>query len=149
MKLPKEFEPNLKKAEKLFPLVLELISNFDEAFDNSNQNKLNEIVHQINQLTENKINKEDLYEYWGYTSKENLAFSLSLPNPIEKNSISIQEIMEIKKRIKLLEEYNEDVEKKISKYLFDNKVNIAYVLIEHHYSPLLELYDSDTNVIYL
>ncbi|WP_290805569.1 hypothetical protein [Flavobacterium sp.] len=39
MKFRKELEPNIEKSEQLFPKVLDLLSKFDEAFDDFNVKK--------------------------------------------------------------------------------------------------------------
>lgn len=150
MKLRDELEPNIKKAEELFPIAMELLMKFDVAFNNFDVNEMDHIITQINQLTNNQIDKEDVYEYWGYTSAEDLVFSFVLPVPIRVESITKEEISEIKKRIELLSEYDENEQKSISEYLFNQNVQLSFVLINEYYSPLLDFYESDAkNIIYL
>lgn len=150
MKLRDELEPNIKKAEELFPIAMELLMQFDVAFDVFNENEMDEIITQINQLTDNQFDKEDIYEYWGYTSEEDLVFSFVLPAPIRVESITKEEISEIKQRIKLLLEYDEDEQKNISEFLFNKNVNLSLGLIDNFYAPLLSTYESDSkNIIYL
>ena len=95
MKLRTELEPNIERAEKLFPEVLSLISKFDEAFDKSDKDLMDATVNQLNKLTGKSISKDDLYEYWGYTSIEDLAFDISLASPQKVKNITNEEVIEI------------------------------------------------------
>nr|WP_315193856.1 hypothetical protein [uncultured Flavobacterium sp.] len=150
MKLRNELEPNIKKAEELFPLAMELLMKFDVAFNNFDENEMDNIIKQINQLTNNQIDKEDIYKYWGYTSAEDLVFSFVLPFPARIESITKEEISEIKQRIELLSKYDDNEQKSISEYLFNQNVQLSFGLINEYYSPLLDYYESDSkNIIYL
>lgn len=148
MKLPDDLEPNILQAEQLFARVMELIATFDRAVDSSDVSKVNDVINQINTITNHLVDREDLDEYWGHTSQEDLAFRLALPEPLGVTSVSPQDIIEIKKRIELLGECNREEEEKISQYLVDQKVNVAHVLIQHHYEPLLEIYDSSSRRVF-
>lgn len=150
MNLRTELEPNIKKAEELYSQVLELLTKFDVAFDNFDENEMDYIVEQINLLTNKFIDKEDIYEYWSYTSIEDLTFSFALPSPIKVDDITEDEISEIKNRIEVLSDYDDNQQKSISEYLFDKNVILSLGLIDHFYRPLLSFYETNsTNVIYL
>ena len=150
MKLPNELETNIKEAEKNYPIVKELLVKFDRAFDDFDENEMDIIIHELNQLTDKQIDKEDIFDYWEYTNQEDLAFSLALPDPDRVDSITKEEISEIKQRIEILHEFDEEQQKNISEFLFNNNVNIAMTLIDNHYTPLLNQYDAKSNnVIYL
>ncbi len=99
----KELKPDLETADKLFPLVLSLISRFDDAFENGNQVEQKLIVSQLSDITKKQITEFDLYEYWGYTDIENLAYQFAIPDP-EKVEISKAELIEILKNYYYAEE---------------------------------------------
>lgn len=151
MELRPELEPNIKKAEELFPKVIALISQFDDGFDHGDMNKMDFALKELSTLIKKEIEKEDLYEYWSYTSIEDLAFKLSLPSPKKVDNISEQEVLEINERIESLEEADETLDKSISKYLFDKGVVLSYILVDEYYNPLLEINDPSppSNVIHL
>jgi len=151
MNLRKELEPNIEKSEQLFPKVLDLISKFDEAFDEFNIKKMDDIIDQINLLIDKEIDKEDIYEYWGYTSAEDLAFGLTLTLPRHAFPITEEELSEIKNRIQILLDADENMEKSISTFLFENEVSVATVLIEDYYDLIINHNNSTRpdNIIYL
>lgn len=102
MELRPELEPQLEVAEKLLPRIFELISLFDDGFDSGGDEgeaKMASAISQISSLTNQNITAYDLYEYWGYTTQEDLAFSLSIPEGIRVDSISNEELIEIINRI--------------------------------------------------
>ena len=151
MKIRKELEPNIEKSEQLFPILLDLISKFDHAFDAFDKKKMDEIIHQINLLIDKEIDKEDIYEYWGYTSAEDLAFGLTLTLPKHAFPITEEELSEIKSRIQILLDADENMEKSISTFLFEKEVSVASVLIDEYYSLIIDHYNSTRpgNIIYL
>lgn len=150
MNLRNELQPDIKEAERRFPIIKQLLEKFDIAFDDFDEEEMDTIIDQINQLTLKQIDKEDIYEYWGYTSQEDLAFSLALPDPQKIDTITQEEKTEIKQYIDTLYEFDEDQQKNISEFLFLNNVNVAMGLIDNYYTPLLNLYDTkNDNIIYL
>ena len=136
MKLRTELEPNIERAEKLFPEVLSLISKFDEAFDKSDKDLMDATVNQLNKLTGKSISKDDLYEYWGYTSIEDLAFDISLASPQKVKNITNEEVIEIKKRIETISEQSEDYLKTLSPFLIKQGCTLDEGLV-NYYKELL------------
>ncbi len=90
----KELEPDLEIAEKLYPFIFNLISDFDDACDSGNVKNQKKAIDEISHLTGKEISGFDIYEYWGYINKEDLAYQIAIPEP-QKANISKQELIEI------------------------------------------------------
>ncbi len=145
-----ELEPNIKKAEKSFLQVLTLISKFDIVVDKGDENKMAHVISQLNEVTGKCITKDDLHEYWGYTSIESLAFDISLPSPSKVENITTMEIVEIKIRLEKLIEQEQSYFEKLSEKLVDQGVSMVDGL-EEYYRDLLDrnVPPSPDKVIYL
>lgn len=102
-KLRKELEPDIEKAEEILSKVIELITHYDDACDNGNARKQELVIEQISNLTQKNISQQDLSEYWGYISKEDLAYQFAIPNPSKQN-ISKFELIELIEKVILSEE---------------------------------------------
>jgi hypothetical protein len=91
----KELEPNLVLAEKLYPLIFDLISEFDNACGNIDKQKV--VIAKISQLTGKEIFEFDITEYWEYISKEDLTHQFAIPNPskIEMSKLELIEILKL------------------------------------------------------
>ncbi|CAL2103839.1 conserved protein of unknown function [Tenacibaculum sp. 190130A14a] len=151
MTLRPELTPNIQRAEKLFPKVLELISQYDSAFDQEDKHTKQLVLKELNSLTKKNLENHDLFEYWSYISKEDLAFKFSLPAPKKVDTITEEEIKEIQNRITSLENADKALHEKLSTFLFSHGVIISYILVDAYYHPLLELNDpsSSSDVICL
>jgi len=132
MKLRAELEPKIDVAEQLFPELMRLISLYDDGYDNEDRQKVESAIKQMNLLTNKDINEEDLFEYWEAESQEELAFKLSLPEPVKAGNISKEELLEIIERI---QSFDDDG---ISEVLSDANVPLSSILAEAYYLPLLE-----------
>lgn len=94
----KELEPNIEKADAIVLKVVELITQYDDACDNGNVKKQKIAIEQISDLTQKIISEQDVSEYWGYISKEDLAYQFAIPNPL-KQDISKFELVELIEKI--------------------------------------------------
>jgi hypothetical protein len=92
--LRKELEPDIEKAEEIVLKVINLITQYDDACDNGNFKKQQLAIEQISDLTQKNISEQDISEYWGYISKEDLAYQFAIPNP-SKQDISKSELIEL------------------------------------------------------
>lgn len=107
MELRKEIQPDFKTAEKLYPEVLKLIltytdycdENGDE--DNSEYEKLENKLHK---MTGKDMSQFNLWEWCEEEGAENLAFSISLPEPKIVDKITKEELIEIIRKLKTFEE---------------------------------------------
>jgi hypothetical protein len=127
-----ELEPKLEIAEKLFPKIMELISLFDDGYDSRDEQKIETAITAINSLTDKNIKAEDLFEYWGAESQEELAFKLSIPDPIMVDNITRCELLEIVNRIQSFDD------NKISEKLTEFGVPLSNLLSNEYYLPLLK-----------
>ncbi len=104
MALRKELEPNIETAQKLYPAVFELISSYDHACDLGKPEQAASAVQQIARLTSKDVKQEDIAEYWGWISKEDLAFQLALPQAGRVEHFNKVELVSILESPKLLED---------------------------------------------
>tara|TARA_R110002074_G_scaffold161480_1_gene319261 strand:+ start:1667 stop:2131 length:465 start_codon:yes stop_codon:yes gene_type:complete len=141
MILRNELEPDIKKAETLYSDVLSLIMEYDDStadiLNRADRPKMISIIEKLSLLTNKRITDDDLLEYWGSTNIEDLAFSLALPEPNKVDKITVDEITEVKNRLKSLNEKDNLYWKKLSSYLFDKGVSFSEGLYPY-YSNLLD-----------
>lgn len=104
MKLREEIEPKIVQAEEIYPQVLNLIHEYDDACDNEDDDKCEEIARQLSELTGKEITEDDLFEHWEGLFDEELAFRFSLAEaPILSSPLSKEEVLEILQRMKVPE----------------------------------------------
>ncbi|PBI87593.1 hypothetical protein BSF41_30300 [Flavobacterium sp. ACN2] len=98
MKLRKEIEPQLEVAEKLYSKILKSLIEYAEFCDenddeeNVEYQKLEEKLHI---LTRKDMTQFNLWEWWEEEGVEVLAFRIALPNPLEVENITKEELSEI------------------------------------------------------
>ena len=131
MNLRTELEPKIEIAENLFPQIMELISKYDEAYDIGDKQGMQSTIDKINLLTNKNLKIEDLFEYWEGESQEEIAFKISLPEPIKVENISKEELLEILKRIQCFDDEG------ISCKLSELDVPLSDALVYTYYIPLL------------
>lgn len=100
MKLREEIEPKIAEAETIFPRVLKLIHAYDDAVDEEDEAKCEEVCQQMSELTGKEITEDDLFEHWEEDDDELIAFGLSLADPCTLTvPLSKEELLEIIRRI--------------------------------------------------
>ncbi|MDU1892167.1 MAG: hypothetical protein E6767_15895 [Dysgonomonas sp.] len=132
MKLRPELEPKIEIAEKLFSQIMELISLYDEGYDDSDNERMQSAVDQMNRLTNKDLKIDNLFEYWEGESQEELAFKIALPEAKRVDGISRGELLEIIKRIQSFDDFG------VSKVLSELDVPVSDALAYAYYFPLLE-----------
>ena len=101
MKLREEIEPKISQAEEIYPQVLNLIHEYDDACDDENDEKCEEVVRQLSELTGKEITEDDLFEHWEVDGDDQIAFGFSLAEPsLLSSSLSKDELFEIVQRIR-------------------------------------------------
>lgn len=101
MKLRNEIEPKIIEAERIFPKVLDLIREYDDAYDNEDEEQQEKIFATLSTLTGKDISEDDLFEHWEGDSDEITAFQFSLAAPLTLSSpLSQEELLEIIRRIR-------------------------------------------------
>lgn len=104
MKLREEIEPKIAQAEQIFPQVLNLIHEYDNACDNEDDDKCEEVARQLSELTGKEITEDDLFEHWEVDSDYQIAFGFSLAEaPILSSPLSEEELLDILRRMKVPE----------------------------------------------
>lgn len=137
MELRKELEPNIKIVSELYPLVKKKILDFTDFWDNNPDDailKHKEVEDELKILTGKDMSNFDLWEYWEADGIENLAFRISLPNPIKVSDFKKSELKEVLTRIKTFEEPTEYENDEILMLLWANKSDFYTELIKVNFS---------------
>lgn len=101
MKLREEIEPKIIQAEEIYPQVLNLIHEYDDACDNEDDDKCEAVARQLSELTGKEITEDDLFEHWEIDGDDQIAFGFSLAEPsILSTPLSKDELFEIIQRIR-------------------------------------------------
>jgi hypothetical protein len=124
--LPSVLEPQIEVARALFPEVMDLISDYDLACDTGKPNKIKESILKLSALTQKNIKEEDIFEYWGSRSQEELAFSLALPSPIRINQITKEVLLVIVSRIREIQFRNDEEFALHDYYMELLRINFSY-----------------------
>ncbi len=134
MKLRKELTPNIEIARKLYPVIKKKILDFTDFWDNSPDHAISrhkELEEELHKLTGKDISKFDLWEYWEADGLENLAFRISLPNPIKISDFKKEELKEVLIKINVFEEPTiEDENEEFLMLLWGNKSEYYRALLE-------------------
>lgn len=107
MELRKEIEPDFDTAEKLYPQVLTLILAYTDYCDENGDEDNSEykrLENKLQEMTGKDMSQFDLWEWWEADGAENLAFDICLPDPKFVDKITKEELIEIIRRLKTLEE---------------------------------------------
>lgn len=100
MKLRNEIEPKIIQAEEIYPQVLNLIYEYDNACDNEVHDKCEEVVRKLSELTGKEITEDDLFEHWEGDGVDQIAFGFSLTEPtVLSTPLSKDELFEIIQRM--------------------------------------------------
>jgi hypothetical protein len=100
----KELEPNMEKAEELYPKIKELIEKYTEYCDENGDEaaiEYKKLENKLYEMTGKDMSQYNLWEYWEEEGLEVLSFKIGLPEPNIVNDITKEELYEIVKRIKI------------------------------------------------
>lgn len=101
MKLRDEIEPKIIQAEEIYSQVLDLIHEYDDACDDEDDDKCEEVTRKLSELTGKEITEDDLFEHWEVDGDDQIAFGFSLAEPtILSTPLSKDELFEIVQRIR-------------------------------------------------
>jgi hypothetical protein len=92
-------EPQLAVAAQRYPQVVAWLTAYDKACDEADDEQVLVIIEQLRQLTNKPVSEADLFEYYEASSKEALAWQLSLPEPQLVAHITKSEVTEIVRRL--------------------------------------------------
>ena len=119
MKLRKEIEPQFDVAEKKYPEVLKLILDYTDFCDeNGDEENLEyqKFEEKLHQMSGKEMSQFNLWEWWEAEGAENLAFDIVLPDPLKVDNISKEELYEVIRRLKNVEEPDEKVSDFVSMF---------------------------------
>ncbi|MBO0589898.1 hypothetical protein I2486_00615 [Cellulophaga sp. E16_2] len=108
MKLRTEIEPDIHKAETIFPSVLKSITDYT-VFVAKNGDEGNieyqKVVTYLSELTGKNIEEHDymIWEYWEGDGEHRESFKIALSEPNVVSDTTLSELTEIIKRIVLIE----------------------------------------------
>ena len=108
MKLRAEIEPEIDKAEIIFPSVLKSLIDYTEFVDKNGDEEnieYEKVVANLSKLTDKNIAEYDyaIWEYWEADGEHRESFKIALPEPKVVSGITKEELTEIIKRIILIE----------------------------------------------
>lgn len=139
MNLRNELEPKLDIVERLYPQILDLIADYDNAIDSEKYDEIRAIVKKVSELTGKDITEDDLFEYWEADGAGVLAFEMALPPPLKIDKITKDELREIARRVKNFEYADEFADHVTSEELKENKYAFASVLSHKYYMKLIQV----------
>lgn len=127
-------EPQLAVAAQRYPQAVALLTAYDEARDEAHDEQVLGIIEQLRQLTKKPVVEDDLFEYYEASSKEELAWQLSLPAPQLVAQLTKAEVTEIVRRLHepaaLVQEY--------ATLAFEQQMSLYYLV--DYYHNLLKLH---------
>lgn len=106
MRLRKEIEPDFETAEKLYPDVLKLISEYAAYCDEHGDEgcvEYKNLENKLHRITGKDMSLFNLWEWWEGSGAENLAFDICLPDPYKVEHLTKSELAEVVKRMKTFE----------------------------------------------
>lgn len=106
MELRKEIEPDFITAEKRYSKILQLILEYTEYCDeygDEENTAYKKLENTLYELTGKEMSQFNLWEWWEGDGAENLAFDISLPDPVPVENITKNELEEIVTRLKSFE----------------------------------------------
>lgn len=99
-------EPDFETAERRYAEVLQLILEYTDFCDEYGDEDLSEykiLENRLNAITGKEMSAFNLWEWWEGEGAENLAFSISLPEPEKVEGLTKNDIAEIVRRLKTFE----------------------------------------------
>lgn len=104
MQLRKEIEPDFETVEKRYPIALKAIMSYTAYCDENGDEDLveyNKLANYLHQLTGKDMSQFNLWEWWEEEGAEVLAFKIVLPEPQCVHNITMDELYEVVKRLKI------------------------------------------------
>ena len=92
--LRKDLRPDFATAEKLYPLVLKRLRDYEAFCDAQNEDTPEEVFDKeykameqyLSELTSKDLSDTWLWEWWEGNGIETFAFDLAMPDPVKHNS---------------------------------------------------------------
>ena len=98
--LRKELRPDFATAEKLYPLVLKRLRDYEAFFDAQSEDTPEEVFDKeykamelyLSELTGKDLSDTWLWEWWEGNGIETFAFDLAMPYPVKHNDLTREDI---------------------------------------------------------
>ena len=98
--LRKELRPDFATAEKLYPLVLKRLRDYEAFFDAQSEDTPEEVFDKeykameqyLSELTGKDLSDTWLWEWWEGNGIETFAFDLAMPYPVKHNDLTHEDI---------------------------------------------------------
>ena len=98
--LRKELRPDFATAEKLYPLVLKRLEDYEAFHDAQSEDTPEEVFDKeykameqyLSELTGKDLSDTWLWEWWEGNGIETFAFDLAMPDPIKHNDLTREDI---------------------------------------------------------
>ncbi|GJH39944.1 hypothetical protein RCZ04_04940 [Capnocytophaga sp. HP1101] len=125
--LRKELRPDFVTAERLYPLVLKRLQDYETFWDAQADDTPEEVFDKeykametyLSELTGKDLSDTWLWEWWESNGIEAFAFDLAIPDPVKHNDLSREDIEAIV-RIIINNEFDceTDFQRKFMPYMF-------------------------------
>ncbi|MEN7547204.1 hypothetical protein AAG747_04750 [Rapidithrix thailandica] len=104
IELRKEIEPQIDKAEEIYPRILKCLLDYTKYVDENGDEENKEyqrVVAYLTQLTGKNIEESDyaIWEYWEADGEHRESFKIALPHPMIVDNLTKEELTEIVFRI--------------------------------------------------
>jgi hypothetical protein len=106
VQLRREIEPDFVLAAQRYPLVLDLLEKYADHCDRQGDETNDAYValeNELHALTGKDMSQFNLWEWWEEDGIENLAFDISLTEPVVVAAVGKDELSEIVRRLKTFE----------------------------------------------
>jgi len=108
IRLRKEIEPQLERAEEIYPVILKSLLAYTEyVHENGDEDDVEyqKVVQYLTELTGKNIAESDyaIREYWEADGEHRESFKIALSEPIVVDNVTKDELLEIITRIKTIE----------------------------------------------
>ena len=98
--LRKELRPDFATAEKLYPLVLKRLEDYEAFWDSQSEDTPEEVFDKeykameqyLSELTGKDLSNTWLWEWWEGNGIEVFAFDLAMPDPVKHNNLTREDI---------------------------------------------------------
>lgn len=98
--LRKELRPDFATAERLYPLVLKRLQDYEAFYDAQSEDTPEEVFDKeynameqyLSELTGKDLSNTWLWEWWEDNGIEVFAFDLAMPDPVKHNNLTREDI---------------------------------------------------------
>lgn len=141
MTLRKELSPDMATAERLYPLILKRLQEYENFHDSQSEDtpeavfdaEYKAMENYLSELTGKDLSDTWLWEWWESEGIEVLAFRLALPDPKKVADFSKEEVLKVVQILKI--ELFEDLENTDS----EDFNSLFKIYLDNYYHDLLKI----------